>query len=90
MGKQSAKLAVAGELQRADALGLVSVVIAIFIAIACVVCVANAFANTTLLASPPPPPPPAPLPLLSFVSASAREWWSQSVCALWEIPCSRA
>lgn len=66
MGKQSAKLAVAGELQRAEALGLVSVLVAIVIAIACVVCVTNAFANTTLMASPPPPPP-APPPLLSYL-----------------------
>ncbi len=83
MGKKSAELAVAGELQRADALGIVSVVIAIVVGIACVVCVATAFANTVLLAPPPPPPPPAPPPFLAFlVSASTREWWYQNVCAL--------
>ena len=80
MGKQSAELAVAGELQRADALGIVSVLIAIVVSIACVIGVATAF-------TAPPPPPPAPPPLFVFVSASAREWWYQSVCALWEMSC---
>ena len=88
MGKQSAELAVTGELARANALGFVSVMIVIVFSIACVVCVANAFANAALAASPPPPPPAPPPPLLSYiVSASAREWWYRQVCALWDVPC---
>ena len=86
MGKQSAELAVAGELARGDALAFVSVVVAILFSITCVICVAKAFANMD--PSPPPPlPPPPPPPLARVVSDLARNWWYRQVCALWEVPC---
>ena len=86
MGKQSAELAVAGELARGDALAFVSVLIAILFSITCVICVAKACA-TMDLSPPQPPPPPPPPPLARFVNNLAHDWWYRHVCALWEVPC---
>ena len=80
MGTQSAELALAGELARADAVAFVSVVIAILFSLACVICAANLL--PAMIASPPPPPP-APPPFLSFVTLGDLWSWYANVCSWW-------
>ena len=79
MGTQSAELAVAGELARADALAFWSVVVAILFSISCVICAAKILPIVTV---PPPPPPPTPPPFLSFEQLGDAWSWYTNVCAL--------
>lgn len=79
MGTQNAELALAGELARADATGFVSVVIAILLSLACVICAANLLPS--MIASPPPPT----LAEMLTTSVTLGDLWSwyANMCSWW-------
>ena len=73
MGKGSAELAVAGELEKARGLFALSVLFTVVGGIVCVVCIARMGVAVGL--GPPSSPPPAPPPPLKLL-LSEVSWWS--------------
>ena len=72
MGKDSAQLAVAGEIERAKALCVLSVLFTVVGGVVCVVCFAHMGRVVGL--GPPAAPPPLPPPLK--LSLGEMAWWA--------------